>query len=94
MTWHSGDAWVLDAWHKIPQRTTKDHSFLKFGITNALNCSKDDALWLDGDKGNMEENQDDDNVADLFCQDERIELSEEEWEDLFGQSEKEEFHGF
>ena len=42
----------------------------------------------------MEENQDDDNVADLFCQDERIELSEEEWEDLFGQSEKEEFHGF
>ena len=93
--------WILDAWQKIPNETVV-HSFLKCGITNALDGSEDDALWLEEDPvegGNTEEGEDDDGEeeddADLFYQDERVTVKKAEWDELFRQSEdEEEFHGF
>ena len=49
--------WVKDAWDDIPQEMVKK-SFLKTGISNNLNGSKNDILWEDEDHQKENEEKD------------------------------------
>lgn len=85
-------SWVKSAWNEIPTEMVKK-SFLKTGISNKLDGTEDDNLWEEdhelSDSDSIE--QEDDTRWDT---DERI--TQEEWNELFGDSENEdeEFNGF
>ncbi|KAG1677113.1 Pogo transposable element with KRAB domain [Nymphon striatum] len=71
-------SWVKEAWASIPPAMIKK-SFLKTSISNALDGTEDDELWMDDDA-------DSDNASHY---------SESEWNDLFGATDdEEEFESF
>ena len=75
--------WVVDAWAEIDKNIVIK-SFLKCGISNALDGTGDDILW----QGDIQEEgelviDDEDNPYDDM-------LASNEWEELFGQSDDEE----
>ena len=64
-----------------------ERSFKKCGISNALDGTEDDLVWEEEeDLSQVEEEPD----CDVY--DDRI--TPEQWQELFGESDDEEFHGF
>src|SRR6218665_145250 len=81
--------WVKEAWASIPEEMVR-RSFLKCGISNAMDGSQDDALYADDDETTPCEttnDDDDDYTADA-------EFTEEQYNELFEETDDEEFEGF
>lgn len=82
-------AWVKEAWESIPEEMVRK-SFLKCGISNAMDGSQDDALYQDADEttaeSESETESDDDN--DEYTAD--AEFTQEQYDELFGQSDDDE----
>ena len=80
--------WVKDCWDDLSQEMII-YSFKKCGISNALDGTEDDALWL-GEEPDIQQVEERDG-GDLYDD----EITSEEMNDLFGESDDdEEFHGF
>ena len=73
-------AWVDEAWKSIPEEVIK-HSFLKCGISNAMDGSEDDALFLEDsdDQEDVEIYSEDNDHTDDHVGD----VSEEIYNELF-----------
>ena len=73
-------AWVDEAWKSIPEEMIK-HSFLKCGISNAMDGTKDDALFDDEaeDPADVEAYSEDNDHTDDHIGD----VSEEIYNELF-----------
>ena len=85
-------AWVKEAWDTIPAEMVKK-SFLKCGISNAMDGSEDNMLYEDNDGESTEENESDEEIDDDYTAD--VEITPEQFNDLFGDSGNEsEFEGF
>ena len=69
--------WVKETWEDIPAEMVKK-SFLKTGIPNSMDGTEDDHLWQDSGESSEEEAWDTDEY-----------LTQQEWEDLFGESDDE-----
>ena len=81
-------SWLQTAWDEIPIDMVKK-SFLKTGISNKMDGSEDDELWLEAE----EEESEDEDKAPNWATDEK--MTQEEWEKLFGSSDDDEsFEGF
>src|SRR6218665_3059281 len=81
--------WVKEAWASIPEEMVR-RSFLKFGISNAMDGSQDDALYADDDETTPCEtmgDDDDDYTADA-------QFTQEQYNELFVETDDEEFEGF
>ena len=79
--------WVKEAWEDIPAEMVKK-SFLKTGISNSMDGTEDDHLWQDSGESLSSEEE----PEESWDTDER--LTQQEWEDLFGESDDEDFEGF
>lgn len=84
-------SWVLEAWRDLPGDMV-ERSFKKCGISNAIDGTEDDLLWEEEETCSAEEeNEDEDEDEDPYDD----QLTEEEWRNLFGESDDEdEFDGF
>lgn len=87
-------SWMKEAWESLPPEIVK-RSFLKCGISNAMDGSEDDALYKDTEESNESDDDTkddaDDDDADEYAEDD---LTEEQISELFGESDDEEFLGF
>jgi len=81
-------SWVKSAWDEIPSSMV-EKSFLKTGISNKLDGTEDDALW---ENTPDQENSYDEEADPNWDTDEK--MTPEEWDELFGSSDDEEFEGF
>ena len=89
--------WVIDAWNDIPIDMVVK-SFLKCGISNSMEATQDDELYNDfvslrdgkGGSSVVEHSDNDSDDKDMY--DEKI--TPEEFDQLFGESDDEEFYGF
>ena len=79
------NTWAKETWEDIPAEIGKK-SFLKTGISNSMDGTEDDHLWQDSGESSSEEPE------ETWDTDER--LTQQEWEDLFGESDDEDFEGF
>ncbi|CAM1308344.1 Uncharacterised protein r2_g1824 [Pycnogonum litorale] len=84
-------SWVKTAWEDLPAEMVVK-SFLKTGIANKMDGTEDDHLWQDEQE--QEEEQEDKEEATPAAWDTDEKLTQEEWEELFGKSDDEEFDGF
>ena len=83
--------WVKTAWGMIDGPTVK-YSFMKTGISNALNGTEDDILWNDPSTSTpTEDNSEDDSDTDDVYQDM---ITEEQARALSEETDDEEFEGF
>jgi hypothetical protein len=84
--------WVKSAWDELPiDMITR--SFLKCGISNAMDGTEDDLLWQDPSTQPEEGDPEFDDEASGWDSDERI--TQTQWEELFGVSDDEsDFEGF
>ena len=89
--------WAIDAWNDIPTDMVVK-SFLKCGISNSMDGTEDDKLYNDfvslRDReggSSVVEHSDNDSDYKHMC-DEKI--TPEEFDQLFGESNDEEFFGF
>ena len=73
-----------EAWEDIPAEMVKK-SFLKTGISNSMDGTEDDHLWQDSGESSSE----DEEPEETWDTDER--LTQQELEDLFGESDDEDF---
>ena len=78
--------WVKEAWEDIPAEMMKK-SFLMTGISSSMDGTEDDHLWQDS-----EESSSDEEPEETWDTDER--LTQQEWEDLFGESDDGDFEEF
>ncbi|CAM1322496.1 Uncharacterised protein r2_g3099 [Pycnogonum litorale] len=81
-------SWVKTAWEDLPAEMVVK-SFLKTGIANKMDGTEDDHLWQD-----EQEQEEDKEEATPAAWDTDEKLTQEEWEELFGKSDDEEFDGF
>ena len=65
----------------------KEMYFKKCGISNTLDGTEDDLVWEEEEDSSQVEEEPD---CDVY--DDRI--TPEQWQELFGESDDEEFHGF
>ena len=79
--------WVKKAWEDIPDEMVKKR-FMKTGISNSMDMTEDDHMWQDSGELSSEEEE----PEETWDTDER--LTQQEWEDLFGESDNENFEGF
>jgi len=88
-------AWVKEAWDSIPPEMVKK-SFLKCGISNAMDGSEDNLLYEDDNETAAENETDDeaDDDDDEYTAD--VEVTKEQYDELFGNSDDDEseFEGF
>ena len=83
-------SWVLEAWLGLPEEMVA-RSFKKCGISNSIDGTEDDILWEEETAVPDEESEEEDKDHDVY--DDR--LTEEQWQNLFGESDaEEEFDGF
>ena len=75
--------WVKEAWEDIPAEMVKK-SFLKTGISNSMDGTKDNHMWQDSGESSSSEETWDTNER----------LTQQAWEALFGESDDEDFEGF
>lgn len=82
--------WVKDAWDSISPELIKK-SFLKCGISNAMDGSEDAAVYSE-DSASDDSTDEGDSDEDVYGDD----VTEEQFQALFGHSDDEEpdFHGF
>ena len=80
--------WVKQAWESIPAKMIT-RSFLKTSIANKMDGTEDDVLWEDDDSADEEEEENPE--ADWNTD---TKLTAEEWEEMFGDSDEDEFDGF
>ena len=91
--------WIVEAWEDIPSELIKK-SFRKCCITNALDGTEDDEMWDedDDDSDPFAGINDDDDDADLHYADsyerEQADIDPEGYQNLFGDSDSEDFNGF
>ena len=78
---------VKEAWEDIPAEMVKK-SFLKTGISSSMDGIEDDHLWQDSGEASSSE----EGPEETWDTDER--LTQQEWENLFGESDDEDFEGF
>lgn len=82
-------SWVLDTWHSISAKMVAQ-SFKKCGISNLMNGTEGEILWEETEDAPStpvdEEDEDEEVYADH--------LTSEEWQNLFGDSDDEEFPSF
>ena len=79
--------WVKEAWQYIHVEMVKK-SFMNTGISNGIDRTEDDKVWQDsGELSSSEEEPE-----ETWDTDER--LTQQEWGDLFGESDDEHFEGF
>jgi len=65
-------AWVKKAWDDIPADMVK-HSFLKCGISNAMDGSEDNAIYEDKDDDESESDVDADDIDSISdCYDDNV----------------------
>ena len=85
--------WVKEAWDELPVDMVKG-SFLKTGISNAMDGTEDDFLWKED--SDQSDTDDDEGVTDYSGWDHDEKISEEEWIGLFGLSDEDpsDFEGF
>ena len=79
--------WVKETWENIPAEMVKK-SFLKMGIFNSMNGTEDDHLWQDSGESSSSEEE----PEETWDTDER--LTQQEWGDLLGESDDDDFEGF
>ena len=79
--------WVKEAWESIPSDIVKN-SFLKCGISNALDGTEDDAIYESGNE--EQEDVDDDDDDDGYTGDDLA--TDEFLAEMFGESDDEEFN--
>ena len=90
---------IVEAWEDIPSELIKK-SFRKCCITNALDGTEDDEMWDedDDDSDPFAGINDDDDDADLHYADsyerEQADIDPEGYQNLFGDSDSEDFNGF
>ena len=83
-------SWVLEAWRDLPGDMVK-RSFKKCSISNAIDGTDDDLLWEEEEETCTAEKENQDEDEDPYDD----QLTEEEWQNLFGESDDEdEFNGF
>ena len=82
-------SWVLDTWHSISAKMVAQ-SFKKCGISNLMNGTEGEILWEETEDAPTtpvdEEDEDEKVYADH--------LTSEEWQNLLGDSDDEEFPSF
>jgi len=82
--------WVVDAWKEIPEVAK---SFLKCGISSAMDGSEDDELYsnmISDDTHDDDQNEDGEYCIDHYDDN----ITESEFNQLFGDSDEEDFMGF
>ena len=80
-------SWVIESWKELSQDMVS-RSFKKCGISNAIDGTEDEILWDDEEDDEEEEMEEECDIYD-------DKLTEDQWHDLFGESdEEEEFEGF
>ena len=90
--------WISDAWEDIPPEMIQK-SFRKCCITNALDGTEDDEIWEEEDDSDPFEDldemegEDDFYYADDFER-QQAEIGPECYENIFGESDSEDFYGF
>lgn len=90
--------WVIESWREVPSDMVI-RFFLKCGISNSVDGTQDDELFSDFVRGPQEaascddvcvdEDSDDD---DEWVYDENV--TSEQFQELFGESDEEDFDGF
>ena len=78
--------WVKEDCEDIHAEMVKK-SFLKTGIPNSRDGTEDDHLWQDSGESSSEEEK----TEETWDTDER--LAQQKWENLFGESDDEDFEG-
>ena len=97
--WIRSASGLLRPWEDIPSELIKK-SFRKCCITNALDGTEDDEMWDedDDDSDPFTGINDDDDDADLHYADsyerEQADIDPEGYQNLFGDSDSEDFNGF
>ena len=76
--------WIVDSWNKIPPDMVI-RSFLKCGISNSIDGSEDDELFSEFIGGRDDVEQENTEECDLYDDG----LSEEQFYELFGDSDNE-----
>ena len=76
----------VSSWQELSKEMV-ERSFKKCGISNALDGTEDDLVWEEEEDSSQVEEEPD---CDVY--DDRI--TPEQWQELFGESDDEEFHGF
>src|SRR6218665_669816 len=76
-------SWVKQAWESIPEDMVRK-SFLKCGISNAMDGSEDDALYEDVDQSTPGSETDELNDNDNYTTD--AELTPEQIDELFNEA--------
>ena len=76
---------MKEDWDDISAEMVKK-SFMKTGISNSMDGTEDNHMWQDSEESSSEEPE------EIWDTDER--LAQQEWEDLFGESDDDEFEGF
>ena len=79
--------WVKEAWEDIPAEMVKKR-FMKTDISNSMDRTEDENLWQDSGQLSSSEEEPD----ETWDTDDR--LTQQEWEDLFGESDDEDIDGF
>lgn len=89
--------WIYEAWEDIPNELVKK-SFRKCCITNAMDGTEDDQMWEDDSDSDPFADIDEDEDVDLLYADsfeqQQAEIDPETYENLFGDSDSEDFYGF
>ena len=81
--------WVLDAWRSLPAEMVAQ-SFKKCGISNAMDGTEDEILWEESEDVPTTPVDDEDDDGEVYAD----HLTSEEWQNLFGDSDDEDFAGF
>ena len=87
--------WVKKAWDDIPAEMVKK-SFLKCGISNAMDGSEDDAIFEESEKAAVEDGSEDDDGNDNTDYYDDFQPTEEVkvMNDIFNADSDSEFQGF
>lgn len=79
--------WVSESWNDVPANMVQ-YSFKKCAISNAMDGTEDDLIW---DEPAEEEDEPEMNDEEDMYDDR---LTENQWNELFGHSDEEDFDGF
>ena len=82
-------SWVLDAWRSLPAEMVA-RSFKKCGISNLMDGTEDEILWEETEEIPTTPVDDEDEDEGVYAD----HLTSEEWQNLFGNSDDEDFAGF
>ena len=82
-------SWVLDAWRSLPAEMVA-RSFKKCGISNSMDGTEDEILWEETEDVPTTPVDDEDEDDGVYAD----HLTSEEWQNLFGDSDDEDFAGF